>query len=136
MSKNLSEALYLGTAILLFALAITFFFSCYNTFEDYVLQGKSKIEQDRLVKISLDYEEEAVTGEKVLFQVLEYNKHKEISEFKNLYESQQNNEPELWVNGQMADSIDISTIDASKSYKVQYETDPSGRIIIVRYTGL
>lgn len=135
MSKNLSEALYLGTAILLLALAITFFFSCYNTFEDYMLQGNDKVEEDGHIKISMDYGETKVTGEQVLFQILEFKRQKELSELKSMYENCQSDVPDLWVNGQRADTIETSAFDTSRLYKIQYDTDPSGRIIAVRYTG-
>lgn len=100
-----------------------------------MLQGNDKVEEDGHIKISMDYGETKVTGEQVLFQILEFKRQKELSELKSMYENCQSDVPDLWVNGQRADTIETSAFDTSRLYKIQYDTDPSGRIIAVRYTG-
>ena len=52
MSGNIERILYLGLAVVLLGLALTFFFSDYNNYRDYIAKSNAILNEDRMVAVA------------------------------------------------------------------------------------
>lgn len=137
MSQNIEKILYMGMGLLLCALALTASFSYYDNYQSYIYQGEQHMTEDKMVVFLETETSNHITGSEVLYQVLESKKQKEMNEFSDIYGSSLDLEKmspaEVWVEGEKATNIDLSTIDLERSYSVDYEENPFGKIIVIRY---
>ena len=146
MSNNLGKALYLSAGLLLCIISLSFFFSRYAVFQDYMDEAFKAINEDKLVKIDGDIREREITYSEVLHKVLETKRQYETAGISIIYSSapdyQEENisepftefRPDVYVDGVNARVIDIACIDSAILYACDYDTDVTGKIISILYT--
>ncbi len=123
---------------MLFALALTVFFSGYDQYQHYRHQSERLMLEDKQVK---RYEENmpvGMDGYEVLHQVLEAKKQAEAARL-NLYYGGVTSlpaidGPEIWIEGIKAEEYDLTHFQLEQRFNETYEINPSGKIVRIRYT--
>ncbi len=137
MNQNIEKILYLGAGLLLFALALTAFFSYYDHYQDYIHQGEKFMLEDTSIYISEESVPLEAIGPEVLHQVLEKRKRDETTRLYSHYGSMSTPSgivcPEILVEGVKAMDLDLSLFNQDQSFYVVYEIDPSGEITLIHY---
>ncbi len=139
MSSNIEKILYIGLAVLLLAIAFTFFFSCYNNYQDYIKKSNAILNEDKIVATSEGKEKQpGIKGTEITHQVLEVKRQERNSDLFGLYSdsivSSHQCHTEIWVSGRNATDIEISDIENHSFYTIKFEKDYSGQIIKIQYT--
>ena len=138
MSGNIERILYLGLAVVLLGLALTFFFSDYNNYRDYIAKSNAILNEDRMVAIAEGKGKYPIKGTEVIHQLLETKRLERNNEVLSMYsdsiESLYQSHAEIWVCGKDAASVDISDVNHASFYDIEFDKDDSGRIVKVKYT--
>ena len=135
MNTNICKFLYLGAAMMLFALAITVFFSSYYSYQHYV-DSSINTGRDRVVTVLEDDPCIYVPGYELIHLILEDQKRLEVE---NLTKDYYNIEPSpqnscaMWICGESVSLIDPSKVDPCSFYRVSYELDIYGNVINAYY---
>lgn len=138
MSSNIEKLLYIGLAVLLLGIAFTFFFSCYNSYRDYIARSNLIINEDRTTSVFEGEEKPGIKGAEIIHQVLELKRQERNSELLGLYSepivSPHQYHAQMWISGRNATGIEISDIEYHSFYSVNVEKDCLGQIIKIQYT--
>ncbi len=138
MSGNIERILYLGLAVVLLGLALTFFFSDYNNYRDYIAKSNAILNEDRMVAVAERNGKYPIKGTEVIHQLLETKRLERNNEVLSMYsdsiESLYQSHAEIWVCGKDAASVDISDVNHASFYDIEFDKDDSGRIVKVKYT--
>ena len=138
MSGNIERILYLGLAVVLLGLALTFFFSDYNNYRDYIAKSNAILNEDRMVAVAEGKGKYQIKGTEVIHQLLETKRLERNNEVLSMYsdsiESLYQSHAEIWVCGKDAASVDISDVNHASFYDIEFDKDDSGRIVKVKYT--
>ncbi|NLX64070.1 MAG: hypothetical protein GX022_04755 [Clostridiaceae bacterium] len=137
MSGNIERVLYLDLAVVLLGLALTFYFSDYNNYRDYIAQSSALINDDRMVAVTGGKGEYPIKGTEVIHQLLEAKRLVKNSEVLRLYsdsiESSYQSNAEICICGRDAANVEISDVNHALFYDIEFDKDNSGRIIKVKY---
>ncbi|NLM73511.1 MAG: hypothetical protein GX184_05725 [Clostridiaceae bacterium] len=134
MSDNIEKALYSGVALLMLIAALTSFFYYYAQYEGFINRATQQMSGHVMVNQKLDDAFFTTTGNEVLHQVLEIKNREKTCVISRNYDAELASGPEIFVNGQAHDRVDISGIDFSKSYRVDYEISPQGVVTAIYFT--
>lgn len=91
-----------------------------------------------MVGISEAEQECRLTGSEIIHIIIGLKANKEIRDLQALYAAEAANPyeelPEVWIDGNSAELMDFTGIDATRYYHVHYDTDSDGNIIKIEYS--
>ena len=137
MSDHLTKALFLGAALLLFAVALTVFITFYQDYQIYFNQANENAELNHLQRWETAGNEAVCYGYEVINMTLEKKRLDESLLLEGLYDSNvvpsTDSIPDIVIDGVNYATWDLSAIEPSDSYEPVFLFDSEGKTIRIDY---
>lgn len=132
MDEHLTKALYLGMALLLFAMAFTAFFTFYGDYENYYSQASDYSNLDRLQTQEPVSSIALMSGDEVINLILEKRRNDSDIVLQELYSDTAADVPDplpdISVDGISSTDYDLMAVNAEDGYDADFTFDSFGNL--------
>lgn len=132
MNDQVSKALYLGMALLLFAMAFTAFFALYRDYEEYYSHASDYSNQDRLLTQEPVSSESIMQGDEVVNLILEKRRNDADTLLQELYDDTAaviDPLPDISIDGINFMDYDLMAVNAEDGFDAEFKFDTSGNLV-------